>query len=450
VAAQTPPSFRIPPAVFEDVEPGEDAELPEIGAAGMQKVIIDTDPGVDDAAALIWLLSQDRYPLNVLGIATVGGNTNVDQATYNVQLLLNWTGRTDIPIVTGKTSPLPLSSTTKLIHGPDGLGGLTFVEPPVSEPVPLPVSVEDFYCAQLPGTGQEPVIVIALGPLTNLQAVLAYTCPDGKTIDWSLVRIVSLGGAKFGGNQTPVTEFNYWQDPFAARDTLMVGGLPFPPEGFSPIGPQITQVPVDAFRQFILSRGDLKQLEKTGVPAIQKLFPALEFYLGQVADENGDSALPDPVAAIYALDPRLGTGQSALVKVTTPVDGQPEYLRGQTVVGLGFAERLTMIASDQELSANIDALLLCLFLAGDDPDAQAACQAEFEAALGAYLFSEPDNATFVTDIQARHMRSVFVKGLTQPPAWGHNRPGRDDDGEVDDSALDGTGNRIYVPFVPAP
>lgn len=389
----SPQSFRIPKATIDDVE--RDGEPPAALAAAPRKIIVDTDPGVDDAATLIWLLSQQRYPLTPLGIVAVAGNTSVDNATTNALMVLSWLRRTDIPVISGAAAPLspvPLSSTGKLIHGPDGLWYLGWANQQ-ELPAPDPRTAETFYCQTLQGQEAE-VLVLTLGPLTNLaKAMSVADCG----VAWSQVQIVSLGGAKFGGNQTPVTEFNMWQDPDAAAVVLGKGA-------------QVTLVTLDGFGQFTIGPAMLKVLKNTGMPAMRALLPALETYASVLSSEGGEAALPDPVAAMAALDARLALGRPGLVKILG--SDVPEYGRGQTVIALDLVEWPTLAATDARLSQIADTV----FADPLNPDF-----GYLAGAIGAILMENPPNATVVADILAQQMRRVFLQGVTAPPG-GANAP----------------------------
>ncbi|MCC6453385.1 MAG: nucleoside hydrolase [Caldilineaceae bacterium] len=423
--AQAPRNFRIPPYVLPDVESSEAeadaAALPDSPAAA-RKVIVDTDPGVDDAAALIWLFTQDRYEVDVLGVVTVAGNSTITNTTNNAGLILDWLG-VSTPLIRGADGPLLQSLTLVqwLIHGPDGLWSPLYPDP-TPEAIPDSVDAPAFYCEQLAlETG---VLVLALGPLTNI-ALAIEACP---TL-WQDVEIVSLGGGKFMSNQTPVTEFNYWQDPEAAAKvvshSISSEALAFM-EGMEPISPTLQIVPVDSFAQFEIQPSTMRQIEKTGGPAIQNLLPALMTYDFTFSSQGEASTLPDVSAAIYALDNRLGTAQSAQVEVLA---GVPEVARGQSVIGLTFIEKIVMIAGD----AGMSALTFRIFNEGLTDE-------QVAAEMGAILFSRPDNAMVVTDIDARRMHTIFLQGLRQRRAT----PTSEGPGVV--SEMEDYENHLFVPF----
>ena len=389
VMAQGPKSFRIPPVMLPDQAASSQAQAGVEAAkkkAETKRLIIDTDPGVDDALALIWLLTQKGVPLDVAGIVTVAGNTTVDNATQNVLTVLDQVKRRDIPVIMGAAKPLreKLSHTGKLIHGPDGLGfpNLQIIHNLAG----LSTDANDFYCHV---SNSKATTILALGPLTNLAKAIDSCASKMKTYH----EIVVLGGAKFGGNQTPVTEFNVWQDP-AAAELVLNSGL------------NVRMVLLDAFQHFTLTQDDLAALGSApGGSPITYIFPALQYYLSVQVEDPTDPDLtkvpiPDPAAAIFALDETLGTvKQTALVKVLDKAD----LARGETVVGLSIPERITMIANDKELSKLADDVF-------ENPE-----QPNFsllDSATQDILSREPDNAVVVRGIATQAMRARFVNDLT--------------------------------------
>lgn len=339
------------------------------------ELVIDTDGGVDDAAAIVWLLSQTEYPVDILGFGTVAGNTTVENAANNVLTLLDTLGQPDIPIAIGAAAPLSeqLSRTGSLLHGPDGLWGVQKPQDLSGLSRDVPSFYRDLAQAN-PGA-----TLLSLGPLTNLaQAWQQY--PDALG---SFQQIIALGGANNGGNITPVAESNIWQDPQAANE-LLTAGLP------------TTLVPLDAFAEFTLTTSALQALPTQGSEAAKVIAEPLSMYAAVQTETSGttDVLLPDVTAAMYAVDSSLGTAESALVKVVT----QPSLARGETVIGLTMNERVSIIAEDAELSQLAQQVF-------SDPTF------DLSSALNAILAREPDNALLVTDIAAPQMRELFLSAL---------------------------------------
>jgi purine nucleosidase len=364
-----------PAAAYAHPRPESTFDLREVAANESTALVIDTDPGVDDASALVWLLSQQRYRYDLLGICTVAGNTSLENATRNVLTVLEVAASNRrIPVVMGAEQPLngELTSVTKLIHGPDGLWG-------AQKPLSLrgvQKNAAAFYhrlAQSRPG-----FTVVALGPLTNLAETLNRFPKSADGIG----RIVWLGGAKCGGNQTPVSEFNAWQDPEAA-DIVLRSGIP------------ITMVPLDTFTSFAITEEDVRRLEQRGTAGGQFLVRPLRGLLNAFKNlANSDQAnLPDVVAMMVALDRSLATTEDALVKIIT----DQSLARGQTIVALSFIERLTLIASDAELSALVDRYL-------NDPQR---LFAEFVAIVN----REPANVQWAAAIDAARVRERFFQAL---------------------------------------
>lgn len=169
------------------------------------RLIIDTDPGIDDAIAL--MLALGSPDVDVLGIATVGGNTALSNTTRNALRILEFLGREDIPVASGCDTPYQRDKreTGLLVHGSDGLAG-------VDLPAPSTGTVTDDAPAFLANLiRQHPdATLVTLGPLTNV-AHMIDRFPDAVP-----ARMVMMGGAAHLGNVTPVAEFNVWHDPEAA------------------------------------------------------------------------------------------------------------------------------------------------------------------------------------------------------------------------------------------
>ena len=408
----------------DDIEQATEAEISASHFGPPRRFIVDTDTGVDDAFAIIGLLSQQKYPVDVQGIVTVSGNTDSINAANNVLNILEQLGRSDIPVVVGAAAPLErtLSSTGKLIHGPDGLWFLG-ISNFKDEVFALPDDPVDYYCNQ---ADLEGATLVALGPLTNIAMAVEQCAGQFAALD----SLVVLGGAKNGGNSTPVAEFNFWQDPEAVEIVLRAAQPPF--FGADP-RIDVAIVPLDAFKQLKIGTAQLKRLEKKGNSAVQFVLPALQQYI-DVQVQNGQTGnLPDAVAMAYALNPDFGKKvQSALVQVMTPPASLPALraVRGQSLVALDFAERISLIATDEELSAIAESVF-------SDPNF------DFEAALLAILLRQPDNAQFVSDVTQGSIRRVFM-GFWRTPLY---LVGSADVDGPEAEALEG--NQVFLPVISA-
>ena len=184
------------------------------------KLIIDTDPGIDDAFAIsLAAVSED---VELLGVTTVFGNVPLSATTINARRLLALCGRPDVPVAAGAERPLvhPQPFTAAYVHGADGLSGQsdTLPEPtrelePV-DAVSLLVSLLD--------AADEPVTIAPIGPMTNIALLLAAP----PRVREKIGRITIMGGGLSFGNTTAAAEFNIWSDPEAARRVLVEENVP--------------------------------------------------------------------------------------------------------------------------------------------------------------------------------------------------------------------------------
>jgi purine nucleosidase len=334
-------------------------------------LIIDTDSGVDDALALAWLLMQSRFYVDVLGIGVVAGNTSAAHAARNALTVLHSVNRPDIPVAIGANQPrcYSLSQSNILIHGLDGLWG-------ASQPYALDNCAGDVASFYRDLANKHPgATLLTMGPLTNVaQAIEQY--PQAMA---QLGQLLVLGGTRAKGSMTPVSEYNFWQDPHAAA-IVLASGLP------------IRLLIRDAFTAFQLSGADLALIcgEETAVPAF--LRNPLHQYTRLYTEVGGQTAatIPDLAAAILGCEPSLATTQPALVKVITN-DG---LTRGQTIIGQTFAEQVTMIADDDEMGRLAQEAFQDLTF-------------DFQARLAEILMREPANVDLVTAVDGPRMRQLF-------------------------------------------
>jgi pyrimidine-specific ribonucleoside hydrolase len=214
---------------------------------GQFRVIIDTDPGVDDALAL--LLAMRSPELKIEAITPVAGNVPLELTLPNALRMVEIAGRTDIPVAAGARAPLARRLVTAAYaHGENGLGGAVFPEPKI-KPVAQPAAeLIRQIVRKYPGE----VTLIPVGPLTNIATALNL---DAELAN--LVRgIVLMGGSLSGGNITPAAEFNIYVDPEAAR-IVFQSGIP------------ITMVGLDATRKTSLTEEHVRTLEAAQNPVSQ-------------------------------------------------------------------------------------------------------------------------------------------------------------------------------------
>lgn len=214
---------------------------------GPFRVIIDTDPGVDDALAL--LLAMRSPELKIEAITPVAGNVPLDLTLPNALRMVEISGRSDIPVAAGARAPLVRRLVTATYaHGENGLGGAVFPEP-TTKPVATPAAemIREIV-RKYPGE----VTLITIGPLTNI-AVALNSDPELA----SMVRaLVMMGGSLSGGNITPAAEFNVYVDPEAAR-IVFQSGIP------------VTMVGLDVTRKTSLTEEHVRTLEAAQNPVSQ-------------------------------------------------------------------------------------------------------------------------------------------------------------------------------------
>jgi inosine-uridine nucleoside N-ribohydrolase len=275
-------------------------------------VLIDTDPGIDDALAI--LLAWGLAGLRVEAISTVAGNVSVDLATMNVFRLLEAARPTHRPrVARGAAAPLrrPLV-TAAHVHGDDGLGNLGRFREPDGRPryssPRLDLETRDGADLILETAGRfgEDLVVIALGPLTNVALALGRDPARLRRIG----RLVIMGGAvTVAGNVTPAAEFNFHVDPDAAQ-AVLAGGLP------------VELIPLDVTRRVTLGRAALDtRLPPPRGPRGQFLedFSAHGFAFGGMRGDGGIT-LHDPLAVAVAADPSLVGLEPLHVQVETESD----------------------------------------------------------------------------------------------------------------------------------
>lgn len=271
-------------------------------------VVIDTDPGIDDALALMLALRSPE--LDVRGITVVHGNIDVEAGARNALKILQLMDRTDVPVSVGASAPLlrPLR-TAPFIHGHDGLGDLL--------PAPEGLGpVEQFgpaFLARAVEQSTEPVTVIALGPLTNI-AIALLSAPH---IASRLERLVIMGGGvRTEGNTIPGAEFNLHCDPEAGA-IVFRSGVP------------ITMVGLNVTMRAILPASFSQKLGRSADPLERFVGEVTSFYAGHYRSYYGidGCAMHDPLTVAAVIDPGVIRGEELFVDVET----RGEITAGQTV-----------------------------------------------------------------------------------------------------------------------
>jgi inosine-uridine nucleoside N-ribohydrolase len=278
------------------------------GASARIPVVIDCDPGHDDALAITLALA--RPELEVLGITTVGGNATLANTTRNALRVLALLGRTDVPVAAGAVQPLvrPLETATE-VHGASGLDGADLPEPASA---PRPEGALEFLRATL-DAAPAPVTLIPVGPLTNI-ALLLRTYPG---IASRVAQISLMGGGMVHGNWTPAAEFNIWVDPEAAR-IVFRSGLP------------ITMHGLDVTHKALFGWPEIERLDAIGTRAGRVFADLMRFFVRFHVEHYGvaDTPIHDAVAVAHVALPGVVTTEPHHVDVATD-DG---ITRGMTVV----------------------------------------------------------------------------------------------------------------------
>ena len=273
-----------------------------------RKVIIDCDPGIDDALSII--LALESKEIEVIGITTVSGNVESVQGAKNALKVLKLLGRLDIPVYLGESKPVKRELVTAQdTHGEDGLGE-TFLEEVSSEYIRE--NGVDFILNTL--KNDENVSIIALGPLTNLCRAIEK---DSETFH-RVKEIVSMGGAyKSHGNCSPVAEFNYWVDPHGARDFL------------KKFNGEFTMVGLDITREIVLTPNLREMIHQFKDEIGDFIYDITRFYVDFHWEQERTlgCVINDPLAVEYFINRELCEGFKAYVDIACQ-----DISMGQSVV----------------------------------------------------------------------------------------------------------------------
>lgn len=263
-----------------------------------RKVIIDCDPGIDDALAI--MLACRSPELEILGLTIVSGNINGYQCAENALHILKVMDRLDIPVYLGATRPLLRDMVVaEETHGEDGLGGVKFEK---IEDVRYREGAVDFILNTL--KTEDNVSVLAIGPLTNI----ALALQTDKSALSRMDELVLMGGAfKSHGNCSPVAEFNFWADPDAAEMVLNQLNRP------------ITMVGLDVTREVVLTPNYIELLRQFNDPAADFIVDITRFYLDFHWEQERTlgCVINDPLAIAYFIDPSICSGKAYYVDVVT-------------------------------------------------------------------------------------------------------------------------------------
>ncbi len=264
-----------------------------------RKIIIDTDPGIDDAMAIFLALRSPE--LELIGLTTVFGNVHTALATTNALRLLEIAGRTDIPVAHGANQPLEraYAGPVPFIHGEDGQGNTHLPAPSTK---PLEISAAEFIVQQIMiAPGQ--VTLVPIGPLTNIALALQLEPRIAQFVS----EVVLMGGNAFcAGNATPASEANIHNDPEAAD---LVFGADW----------RVTMVGLDVTHNVIMTSDQMHTLETAQNPLAQhlaKINPLYLEFVGSSAEIDGNY-IHDPSAVVYLTHPQAFIVAQHPVRVET-------------------------------------------------------------------------------------------------------------------------------------
>jgi inosine-uridine nucleoside N-ribohydrolase len=272
-------------------------------------ILLDCDPGHDDAIALLLALASPE--LELLGVTTVAGNQTLDKTTANALRVLEFVGRGDVPVAAGADRPLARELfIAAYVHGESGLDGPA-LPPPQGSPVDQ--HAVDFLAERVLGSDR-PVTLVPVGPLTNIALLLARHPEAAGNVE----RIVLMGGAVAEGNVTPAAEFNIYVDPEAAWRVFR-SGVPV-----TMIGLDVTHKALfrDEHAERLRAAGDVGRM-------VAELYDFFIEYHRRTYGEEG-APIHDAVAVAQVLRP----GIVETLHRHVDVDCESQLCRGRTVVDL--------------------------------------------------------------------------------------------------------------------
>ncbi|WP_226621579.1 nucleoside hydrolase [Alloyangia pacifica] len=264
-----------------------------------RRIIIDTDPGQDDAVAILLALASPE--IEVLGLTAVAGNVPLQLTARNARMVCELAGRTDIPVFAGCDGPLQRKLVTaEHVHGKTGLDGPELPEPTMALQEAHAV---DFIIDTLRAEPAGTVTLCPLGPLTNI-ATAFRRAPD---IVERVQEIVLMGGAYFEvGNYTPAAEFNIYVDPEAASE-VFGSGVP------------LVVMPLDVTHKALVTKPRNEAIRALGTPVGHAVAEMTDFFERFDLEKYGSEGAPlhDPCVTAYLLAPEIFSGRHINVEIET-------------------------------------------------------------------------------------------------------------------------------------
>jgi purine nucleosidase len=274
------------------------------------RIIIDTDPGTDDAVAILIALAHFTDE-EILGITTVAGNVGVKVGTTNALRILEQAGRNNIKVFEGESAPLKRELlTAEWVHGTDGLGGVPFPAPSKTEEDQDAVT----FLKDTISNSEEKVTLCVLGPMTNIGKAIS----EMPEIVENIEQIVFMGGSATGGNTTPAAEFNILVDPDATHIVLHSGV-------------KLVMMGLDVTHQAISTSKRIKNISDTKTKTSELLVGLMSRLANlEIVKKKFPDGTPvhDAFVTAFLVDDSLTTGDFVNVEVET----SSELTLGQTVV----------------------------------------------------------------------------------------------------------------------
>ena len=289
------------------------------------RIIIDTDPGVDDALAVLLALASPEIQLEAL--TTTQGNVSVEKATRNALSVLELAHASHIPVAQGSMFPLvqPLRASDS-VHGASGIGNSKLPEP---RSKPVPQHAVDYLIERVLAEPNQ-ISIFPIGPLTNIAMAIRKAPGFAKAVK----EFVIMGGAIHeGGNATPLAEFNIFVDPHAAH-IVFHSGIP------------ITLIPLDATHKCLLEQEHVDRLLKIKSPVSRFISEAVEVYLKSSLERGyAGSALHDPLTLATIIAPELLTLKEYYIDVD---------ISGGVSMGKTFADFYHMTQKPANMKVALD------------------------------------------------------------------------------------------------
>ena len=273
-----------------------------------QRIILDCDPGIDDALAIAF--AHGHPGIELVGITTVAGNVGLAKTTANALAVSEFVGAAGTPVTAGCAGPLLRPALdARHVHGDSGLGGA--VLPPATAS-PAPGHAID-YIVDTVGAAPGEITLVATGPLTNIALAVKR---EPRLADW-VGRFVIMGGSAGRGNVTPAAEYNIWADPEAAAAVFRAGWT-------------VTMLGLDVTLQTGATEAVLRRMSELGPLGSGLLLPALEQY--RSVSEPGGPPVHDVCAVAWVAEPDL----FGLVPARVQVEMAGQFTAGMTVADFDF------------------------------------------------------------------------------------------------------------------